>query len=122
MAGFHLLDCSVLLSLLSKRLDCSLEAKGDGRACHRGVWPVQRQKLPSPVPLTPVQPLSVMGDLGLGLWSTVTLLAFSSYLGCLHPSIFCRMETTGLASAGTWRDSGVSPLFFPSGSLVLRRM
>lgn len=52
-------------------------------------------------------------DLGrwLGLWATVTFLAFSSYPGCLHPSVFCRLETPGLVSAGAWRGWWVpSPL------------
>lgn len=60
-----------------------------------------------------------MEDLGrwLGLWTMVTFLAFSSYLGCLHPSIFCRMETTGLVSAGTqkgWCVPSLLPFEQPS--------
>lgn len=73
-----------------------------GEPLFRGVWPVQEQELASPVPPTPVQPLSHSGTGDLGLWSMDTFRAFSSCLGCLHPSVFSRMETTGLVSAEPW--------------------
>lgn len=122
MAGFHLLGCSVLLLLLSKRLDCSLEAKGDGRACY-GLSGLcgDRNWLPRcHPPRCSCFPISATGDLGLGLWSMVTFLAFSSYLGCLHPSIFCRIETMGLVSAGTWRGWCV-PSLLPIGQPSAQR-
>lgn len=51
----------------------------------------------------PCSHLHTSGTGDLGLWGMVTFLAFSSYLRCLHPNIFCRMETMGLVSVGTWR-------------------
>lgn len=114
VAGFNLLGCSVLLLLLSKRLDCSLEAKG--RACP-GVSGLcgDRRWLPLCHP-PQCSCFHIPGtedlDRWLGLWAIVTFIAFSSYPGCLHPSVFCKMETPGLVSAGAWRGWWVpSPLW-----------
>ena len=58
--------------------------------------------------------ISGAGGLGLGLWNMVTFLAFSSYLGYLCLSVFCREQTTGLVSAGIGRGWCV-PSLLPFG-------
>lgn len=82
MAGFHLLGCSVLLSLLSKKLAASWRQRVM-RESVMGVSGQCRDRKCHPPQYSHFH-ISGTGDLGLGLWSTVTFLAFSSCLGCLH--------------------------------------